>query len=236
MSEQEVNRKDYGCIRSKEVGNWMRDKTSICWKDKDMEYHSAVDVYSKELERIYRVNLNFVSSEAIRPYMDLLPPTEEELGKAEDEDPKKYRTLKRRLARSNTKEAKDFRRVVLKMIISTIKSNKNPFSGEDFGYTGLTRNVVSQIIQFCKTGEPYLHSYKKCVTLSRDDLAMVESMFGFFKSVVVSSENTPISLEDVDFIYEKIVSAKTNEILGVKSHKELVGPTFIPVKAAQEGW
>jgi len=231
---EEVNQKDYGCQRSHDVAAWQRDPKSICWKDRDMEYHAAVEAYNKKLTKVYGVNLNLVSSEAMRPYMDLLPPTEEELDEAETSDRNKYSKLKRRQAKRTRPEARKLRREALKLIVSTIKSNKNPFSGEEFGYTGLTAEVVDHIIQFCRTGEPYPRRCKRTVYYTRENLTKFEYMFSIFREYAMRSPTNQVSVEDVDYMYSTLIARKANVLLGVKSHQEQFYANPGDSKTAQE--
>jgi hypothetical protein len=114
----EDKRIDFGCKRNHDLAAWIRDKSSICWKDRDMEFHADVQAFEVILSKNYGVNLNLVSSNAIRPYMEL--------------------------------PENEFKLAALKMIVETIRTDKNPFTKKPFTCYGLTQKLVEDIIYWTR--------------------------------------------------------------------------------------
>lgn len=123
-----VLRKNFECERDRWIGLWKKDPTNDCISQKDMKHNAAVQTLSSQMMATYGVSLRLVSSQAIRPYMDL-----------KDDTPAKLA----------------FKQKVFEVIIDTIKKDTNPFTGEVWGDNveyGLTRPLVLDIIRYAHTG------------------------------------------------------------------------------------
>lgn len=124
-----TKRRNYECERDRWVGLWKKDPTNDCISQKDMNHNAAVQTLSTHMMETYGVCLRLVSSQAIRPYLDLDDKTPETLA---------------------------FKRKVFAMILEAIKTDTNPFTGMVWGNDieyGLTRPVVCDIIRFIRTGK-----------------------------------------------------------------------------------
>lgn len=162
-----VKRRNFECERDRWVGLWKKDPTNDCISQKDMKHNAAVQTLSSQMMQTYGVNLRLVSSQAIRPYMDL---------------------------DDNTPEKLAFKQKVFAMIIDTIRKDKNPFTGETWGDDveyGLTRPIVCQIIDYIRTGKkPTKHVKPQTFTTHERELidSMVSCMMVRAKTIETRNE------------------------------------------------
>ncbi|MCK9571344.1 hypothetical protein M0R72_20515 [Candidatus Pacearchaeota archaeon] len=183
-SSRDARHKDYGCLRNLEVKKWMKSKESLCWIDKDMEYHAEVEAFSMVLSAKYNVNLNYVSSDAIKPYM---------------------------LLREKTDEQKAFKNRVLEMVISVIKTDKNPFTGISFGYYGITEYVMARIIQYCATGSYIPEKVERTVVYTKEDVNLLSEVFGRMRSMATADD-----MRRLDLLYGKLVNRRVRLLFAGK--------------------
>lgn len=149
--ESERVRKEYGCRRAQDVKAWGRNKEALCWLNVDMKYHAMVEAFSMHLDATRGCNLNYVSSDAMKPYMKL---------------------------KEKTDVQKAVKNHVLEMLIGAIKTNINPFTKQEFDEYGITDLVVQQMINYCRTGNPALSSIARSIMLRRSDLSIIDTLFG----------------------------------------------------------
>lgn len=131
MENTKTRRIDYGCGRDHDVAGWRRNPESPCYQHRDMKHHAKVQILSSQLQIDYDVNLNLVSSDAMRPYMSMQDTIKDDNGK-DILNPHKL--------------------AVLKILIDTIKTDRNPFTKKPFTRYGITQNVIEDIIRFEATG------------------------------------------------------------------------------------
>lgn len=120
-------RKDFECEKDRWVGIWKKDPESLCVKQKNMKHHAAVQALSSQMMADYGVNLRYVSSDAIRPWMALSDKTE---------------------------TSRSIKQAAFELILKAIKEDKNPLTGEYFGDSefGLTEEIVQSFIRYVRTG------------------------------------------------------------------------------------
>lgn len=170
-----VLRKNFECERDRWVGLWKKDPTNDCISQKDMKHNAAVQTLSSQMMQTYGVNLRLVSSQAIRPYMDL---------------------------DDNTPEKLAFKQKVFAIIIDTIRQDKNPFTGDAWGENveyGLTRPVVCDIIRFVRSG---IKPEKRKLTpiLSAHDKELIDAMV----SCMLVRCKTMDSREEIAALHDKL--------------------------------
>jgi len=170
-----VLRKNFECERDRWVGLWKKDPTNDCISQKDMKHNAAVQTLSSQMMQTYGVNLRLVSSQAIRPYMEL---------------------------DDNTPEKLAFKQRVFAIIIEAIRSDSNPFTGVTWGENveyGLTRPVVCDIIRFVRSGIRPDKS-EKAQALSAHDRELIDAMV----SCVLARCKTIDSREEIAALHNKL--------------------------------
>lgn len=143
-------RKDFECERDRWVGIWKKDPESNCVKQKDMKYHAAVQALSSQMMIDYGVNLRFVSSEAVKPYM---------------------------LLSDKTDKRKSIKQMVFELIVKAIREDRNPLTGIPFGEGeyGLTEQMVQSFVRYARTGRR-TPTKRKCVKLWPGDLRLMDML------------------------------------------------------------
>lgn len=151
-----MSRKDFECERDRWIGVWKKDPESLCISRKDMKHHAAVQALSSQMMAEYGCSLRFVSSSALRPYMQLSDKTPEKAA---------------------------FKLKVFEMILKAIKDDRNPLTLVPFGERdyGLTEGVVRSFVRYAKTGNRRnMKATRRGVRLSLADVHLID---GFIKHV-----------------------------------------------------
>lgn len=176
-------RKEFECDRDRWIGIWKSDPLSNCVKRKNMKHHAAVQALSSQMQIDYGVNLKYVSSDALRPYMVLSDKTDKK---------------------------KSIKQAVFELIIKAIKEDKNPLTGIPFGDNdfGLTEEMVQSFIRYIRTGRRAA-SPRKHVKLWQGDIHLLDilveavSKNGYDPTVKKLAESLRVRIHRGDFAPEK---------------------------------
>jgi hypothetical protein len=183
-----MERKDFGCERGHDIAAWRRaseNELKTCWRGKDMKHHAAVEALSSALFDEYGCNLNLVSSIAMKPYMQM---------------------------KEQTDVQKAVKKRVLEMLVSTIKSDKNPFSKKQFGQYGMTEAVVLQIIKFCRTGSAIPDTVRIDFDCTKAEVECLVRLFERARSKCTKEDQRAI----LDGLYARIVCKRVKLLFNLR--------------------
>lgn len=169
-----VKRLNFECERDTWIGMWKKHPDSACISQKNMKLAVAVQALSGKMQTEYGCNLQFVSNNAILPYMSL--------------DDRKPSSI-------------DFKKKVFDMIVKTIKADKNPFTGESFEHSahGITNELVKDIIKCARTGIKPTKRAKKTL-LDQRDLDLLDIM----RACIMAKCKSDLEKEKFLVLYKKI--------------------------------